>query len=95
MPSRPKTAALDAEVQLSEFIAKFDPAHQEMIREARVRMRARFPTAYELVYDNYNFFVIGYSPTAKPSHAVVSITANANGLGLRFRYIGADMRRSK
>jgi hypothetical protein len=84
MPSDRKAAPLDAEIQLSEFIAKFDLANQELIREARGRMRARFPSAYELVYDNYNFFVIGYSPTAKPSHAIVSITANASGPGLCF-----------
>ena len=42
------------------------------------------PTAHELVYDNYNFFVIGYSPTARPSDAVISIAASANGVGLCF-----------
>jgi len=36
------------------------------------------------VYDNYNFFVIGYSPTERPSDAVVSIAAGANGVGLCF-----------
>jgi hypothetical protein len=36
------------------------------------------------VYDNYNFFVIGYSPTTRPSDAILSLTANANGVGLCF-----------
>jgi hypothetical protein len=45
---------------------------------------ARFPTANELVHDNYNFFVIGYSPTERPSDAIVSMAARANGLGLCF-----------
>jgi len=36
------------------------------------------------VYDNYNFFVIGYSPTERPSDAIVSIAARANGVGLCF-----------
>ena len=47
-------------------------------------MRRRFPWAHELVYDNYNFFVIGYSPTERPSDAIVSIAARANGLGICF-----------
>ena len=34
-------------------------------------MRKRFPTANELVYDNYNFFVIGYCTTERPSDCVV------------------------
>jgi hypothetical protein len=47
-------------------------------------MRQRLPTANELVYDNYNFFVIGYAPTERPSDAIVSIAAGANGVGLCF-----------
>src|ERR1039457_1335525 len=46
--------------QLRGFIAKSDPAMGTLIRECRSVMRKRFPTANELVYDNYNFFVIGY-----------------------------------
>jgi hypothetical protein len=44
----------------------------------------RFPTANELVWDNYNFFVIGYSPTERPADSIVSIAARANGIGLCF-----------
>ena len=42
------------------------------------------PSANELVYDNYNFFVIGYCSTERPSDCVVSIAASANGVGLSF-----------
>ena len=72
----------DAERQLKSFIAKFDPAHQTLIRSVRRTLRKRFPTAYELVYDNYNFFVIAYGPTERPSDCIVSIAAAANGVGL-------------
>jgi hypothetical protein len=37
-----------------------------------------------MVYDNYNFFVIGYSPTERPSDSIVSMAAAANGVGLCF-----------
>ena len=72
------------EQQLKGFVAKFEPKHQSLIRAARTIMRRKFPTANELVYDNYNFFVIGYSPTERPSDAIVSMAAGANGVGLCF-----------
>ena len=74
----------DAERQLKGFVDKFDPRHQTLIRAVRKVLRRRFPTAYELVYDNYNFFVIGYGPTERPSDAIVSVAAAANGVGLCF-----------
>jgi len=74
----------DAEARLQVFIEKFEPEHQTLIRAVRRRLRKRFPTATELAYDNYNFFVIGYSPTDRPSDALVSIAAGANGVGLCF-----------
>jgi len=74
----------EAEKELRSFIQKFEPKHQKVIRAVREALRARFPTANELVYDNYNFFVIGYSPTERPSDSLISIAAAANGVGLCF-----------
>lgn len=74
----------DAEKQLTTFIDKFDAKDQKLIRAIRKAVRKRLPTAHELVYDNYNFFVIGYSPTERPSDAIISIAARANGVGLCF-----------
>lgn len=73
-----------AEEQLTSFIGKFEPQHQATIRAARTALRKRFPSANELVYDNYNFFVIGYGTTERPSDCFVSIAAAANGVGLCF-----------
>jgi hypothetical protein len=73
-----------ASAQLRSFIGKFAPADQKLIRAVRTAVRRRLPTAHELVYDNYNFFVIGYSPTERPSDAIISIAARANGVGLCF-----------
>jgi hypothetical protein len=78
------TSAADAERQLAAFIRKFSPIDRRLIRAVRTALRKRFPTANELVYDNYNFFVIGYSPTERPSDAIVSMAARANSLGLCF-----------
>ena len=40
---------------------------------ARAKLRKRLPGAIEMVYDNYNALVIGFSPTERPSDAVLSI----------------------
>jgi len=72
--------------QVDGFIAKFDPAMGKLIRSIRAALRKRFPTAIELVYDNYNFFVIGYSPTERPTDYIVSLAANAKGVGLSFNH---------
>jgi len=74
----------DAEKQLQGFIAKFEPKRQTLIRAVRKALRKRFPSAYELAYDNYNFFVLGYGPTERPSDCFVSMAAGANGVGLCF-----------
>jgi hypothetical protein len=90
---KPKTApstGAGAEKQLARFIAKFDPANQRLIRSLRAAMRRRLPTANELVWDNYNFLVIGYSATERPSDSVLSLAAAANGPGLSF-YRGASL----
>jgi len=79
-----------SEQQLDGFIAKFDPTHQAVIRDVRKALRRRWPTANELVYDNYNFFVIGYSSSERPTDCIVSIAAAANGVGLSF-YYGATL----
>jgi hypothetical protein len=82
-PGAPTTSA-DAEKQLEGFVAKFEPEHQTLIRAVRKALRRRLPTAFELVYDNYNFFVIGYSSTERPSDGILSIAAGASGVGLCF-----------
>lgn len=80
----------DAEKQLAGFIAKFEPKTRTLIRSVRRALRRTLPTANELVWDNYNFFVIGYSATERPSDSVVSIAAASNGVGLSF-YRGATL----
>jgi hypothetical protein len=84
MPRATGTRPSDPEQQLRTFIDKFEPEHQAVIRASRKALRKTFPTATELVYDNYNFFVIGFGPTERPSDCIVSIAAAANGVGLCF-----------
>ncbi len=84
MTGRRDRESAAGEKRLRAFIEKFDPKDQRLIRAVRSAVRRRFPTANELVWDNYNFFVIGYSPTERPADSIVSIAARANGIGLCF-----------
>jgi len=79
-----------AERELASFISKFEPKYAKLIKGCRTELRRILPTAFELVYDNYNFFVIGYCSSERASDCIVSIAAAANGVVLSF-YHGASL----
>jgi len=97
-PTKPKPSAAgkqisdpaSVEVELPSLIDKFEPAVAKVIRECRAELRRLLPTAVEIIYDNYNFFVIGYCSTERPSDCIVSIAAASNGVSLSF-YHGASV----
>jgi hypothetical protein len=72
--------------QVASFISKFDPAIAKLTRACRSKIRKRYPSAIELVYDNYNALAIGYSPTERTSDVVFSLAVYARGLNLYFMY---------
>jgi hypothetical protein len=76
--------------QIASFIAKFDPKMARLIGSLRAAVRKRFPTAIELVYDNYNFLVFGFCTTERASDCLVSLAAQAKGVSLCF-YWGATL----
>ncbi len=64
---------VDAKAQLDSFLAKYDPEVEAFARRALAKMRKLVKGAIEMVYDNYNWLVIGFSPTERPSEAIFSI----------------------
>jgi hypothetical protein len=84
----PKSSPVEASVtsQVAEFIAKFEPETAKQIRACRAAVRKRMPTANELIYDNYNFFVIGYSSTERASDCIISLASDRHGVTLFFYY---------
>lgn len=74
----------DAERQLASFFARYTTEIGTLAREIRARMRQKYPSALELVYDNYNALAIGYSPTEKASEAVFSIALYPRWVSLFF-----------
>ena len=59
--------------QLAVFIHKFMPEIASLAQAILAKMRTRYPTALELVYDNYNALAIGFGPTERASDAIFSI----------------------
>jgi len=82
----PSGSAATPAKQLATFLAKLEPAVAKTVRSARAMLRDKFPTAHELVYDNYNFFVIGFCTTERASDCFVSLAANSKGVNLNFYY---------
>ncbi len=76
--------------QLAGFLAKYEPEVARLAKAARVLMRKRFPTALELVYDNYQFLAIGYSATERASDCIASLAVSPKGVALSF-YYGASL----
>ncbi len=85
--SRPRSASRATPArELAGFIAKFDPQIARLLRSARGVLRKRFPTAVELVYDNYNALAIGWAPNERASEVIVSLAGFARGVCLYFTH---------
>jgi hypothetical protein len=81
----------DAERQLARFIDKYTPEVAARLRDARSRIRACMPGAFELVYDNFYALVIGFGPTDRPSEAILSLATYPDHVSLCFlQGVGLD-----
>lgn len=67
------TTAASATAQLGAFLAKYSPEIAARAQAILKKMRTRYPSALELVYDNYNALAIGFCPSERPSEAIFSI----------------------
>jgi hypothetical protein len=71
--SSPAGVASSAEAELDSFIAKYTPEIATHASATLREMRKLYPTALELVYDNYNALAIGFAPSERASEAIFSI----------------------
>jgi Domain of unknown function (DU1801) len=83
---RSPTASLTPAAQLAAFLAKYDPSIGRQVRAMRTAMRRQWPTALELVYDNYQFLAIGYCATERASDCIASLAVAPSGVALSFYY---------
>jgi hypothetical protein len=76
--------AADAELQLASFLGKFTPEIASLAKDILAGMRKLYPTALELVYDNYNALAIGFGPSERASEAIFSIALYPKWVSLFF-----------
>jgi hypothetical protein len=69
--------------QLTGAIAAYSPEVRALAKEALAKLRSRLPGATELVYANYAL-TVGFSPTDRPSDAVVAINIYPRCVNLGF-----------
>jgi len=72
------------ESQIAAFLARYTPAIEAQLRDARTRLRAAFPRGFELVFDNYNALVFGISPTERSRESFISIAGYPQWVTLFF-----------
>ncbi|HEY2396532.1 MAG TPA: DUF1801 domain-containing protein [Rudaea sp.] len=72
------------EKQIASFLGKYTPQLAAALEASRARLRGAFPRGFELVYDNYNALVFGFSPTDRASGAIVSIAGYPRWVTLFF-----------
>ena len=72
------------EAQLAAFLAKYTDEVAALGESILEEMRRLYPTAIELVYDNYNALAIGFCPTERPSEAIFSIALYPRWVSLFF-----------
>jgi hypothetical protein len=83
--------ALSPQKQLDTFIAKYTPAMQKRMKTAIRKMRARLPGAVEMVYDNYQWLVVGYGPNDKAMQAPFSLAFAPDHVTLCFLRYGTQL----
>ena len=75
-------ARRSSEAQLRRLITRFAPAHQRLVGAARRWLKKRLPTAYEVVYEYRDNFVISCSPSERGYEGVFAIRGSADGVRL-------------
>jgi hypothetical protein len=72
------------EDEFERFVVRFLPEVAATAREAVAWMRARYPAANVLVYDNYNALAVGFGPGERPSDMIFSIAVYPRWVSLFF-----------
>ncbi|HTD92485.1 MAG TPA: hypothetical protein VK644_01685 [Chitinophagaceae bacterium] len=77
---------------LMKFIKPFDQATQDLVLWLRSFVWDLYPSANELIYDNYNAVAFGWSPTDRLGHTFCSIAIGRSSNNVHFGfYWGAEI----
>src|SRR5262249_24910823 len=82
--------------KLRPFLKVFEPEIQEIVLWLRQFAWDLYPTANELIYDNYNAVAFGWSPTDRVGHIFCSVAAMRRNNNIHFGfYWGSELRDPK
>jgi len=80
------TGSDDTESRIRAFIDRFTPEIATRAYACRAALRARLPSAFELVYDNYQALAIGYGSSERQKDIVLSLALYPRVVRLFFYY---------
>lgn len=86
-----KSATKSPRLQLAGFISKYSPEVAREGRSALAKLRRLAPGAVELVYDNFNWLVVGFCPSERASYAVLSLVFTPRWITLCFLQNGPKL----
>jgi hypothetical protein len=76
----------DQTKDLVKFLAPFDEGINELVLWLRAFVWDLYPTANELIYDNYNAVAFGWSPTDRVGHTFCSIAVGRTSKNIHFGF---------
>ena len=76
----------DTESRIHGFIDRFTPEIATRAYACRAALRARLPSAFELVYDNYQALAIGYGSSERQKDLILSLALYPRVVRLFFYY---------
>lgn len=71
---------------LLQFLKPFDDKTKEIVLWLREFAWKLYPTANELIYDNYNALAFGWSPTDRVGHTFCSIAVGRSSKNIHFGF---------
>ncbi len=76
----------DEKKDLLKFLKPFEAEIQEIVLWLRDFVWDLYPTANELIYDNYNALAFGWSPTDRLGHTFCSIAVGRSSKNIHFGF---------
>jgi hypothetical protein len=76
----------DQTKDLIKFLKPFDKEINELVIWLRAFVWDLYPTANELIYDNYNALAFGWSPTDRVGHTFCSIAVGRTSKNVHFGF---------
>lgn len=80
--AQPAAERRAAEAELKRLVALFAPKQEKLAFAVRRWMQKRLKTAYELVYEYRDCFVVSFSPNAHGYQGVLVLRGSADGVRL-------------